>query len=150
MKSEDIPGDRCLDECIGNVSPPRFLIMGEGRCTRISSKEEPAVQVPTEGLSALPKRPVGTSVEEEPARQALGQPLVDEERRRSQEERADVARGSPVAIPESLDDLAPAADLLDLVEQEQDRSSPGRLGASSQPPVRFNPHARSTIYSVNE
>ncbi len=61
----------------------------------------------------------------EPAGEALGQSLFDEQGRRSQQDHPQPAPGPGVLVPQALDRLRPAGGLLDLVDHEHGAGGPG-------------------------
>ncbi len=67
-----------------------------GRRTKI----DPLVQGPGERHPAFGPRPMRAAVQEEPSRQALGQAALHEQRRRTQQQRADRAPARQFFVPE--------------------------------------------------
>ena len=78
---------------------------------------------------------MAAAVEKEPPGQAFAQPLLYQQGRRAEHEHTDVRTAGP-AVPEQFEGFAPAADLLQLVEDEQHRlagcGDPGRGAAPLQ------------------
>jgi len=60
----------------------------------------------------------------ETACQALGRPLLEEQRRRSEQDDAERPSGRRVLVPQALDLLGPVRQLLDLVDRENRATAP--------------------------
>ncbi len=95
---------------------------------------------PAEGRRALRVAPVEAAVEEEAARETLGHPPRKQQCGRAEKQHGDVTAFDPVRVPLGFDDVAPALDLLDLIEDEECRlvaRVPGRV--SQARPLRPDP-----------
>ena len=130
---EHVAGKDRFDEGVGDVALPGRLVFREGCGPRIAAEVDPLLQIPAEGVTALGIPPVIAAMQEEPAGQALGQPLLHQQGRRSEDQDANL-RCCRAAVPEKLEGLAPSPHLLHLVENEQDRTARwGAVGNGAAP-----------------
>ena len=124
-EQEHVAADRGLDQRIEDVPPPAGLVADQRRGPRVAAEEDELVEGDPEGGPHLRERPVRDAEDLEPAGQALGEPLLHEQRRRSEQDHLQPATGAGVLVPQALDGLGPAGGLLDLVDHEHGAGGAG-------------------------
>ena len=118
-QKQDVAGKGRLDEGVADVARPALPVGDKVRCSGIAAIIDEAVKVPPEGFPHLGVGPVDNGNGFEPAREAFGQPPLNEERRRTQENDLEGYFFTGVAVPKLFYHFGPAGHLLDLVQHKE-------------------------------
>ena len=136
MHLQHVARDGCFDERVRDVTGPLGFIVRDGGGAGIASKIEPLIKVPAKGARTFGIGPMHAAMEQEPASQAFAHAPMKQQRRRSEKKHGQRKLVTAVFVPEPLDGFAPAANLLDFVQNQQ----PARSGQCASPhPLGFNP-----------
>ena len=117
-EQEHVTRDGGLDEGVPDRAHPPAVILHKRSGPRVAAMEEEALERPAERLPHLRRRPVGQMEDLEAAGQALREPALDQERRRSEQHHLEQTLGPGVFVPQPLDRLRPAGGFLHFVEHE--------------------------------